>query len=319
MAIFKKRFPVERSQKLLTELRSRAAALSDKRTAAETTLAEAMAARQRHMLEGDLADERTAEKLQAAVDSCSSKLAGLNSALDALQAQIAETEQRIAVEHNAIQRAAAADKLAQQVATIEEALPKFMSASGALTDALSALGHWHFESSQMSSFTLNATAQIELASGFSLAELRATVDRIRNGDAPIPREPDNDSVAVVEPPPSTMTVWLLRSVKFRDHTGVVRHARQYDDVELPLETAQRALRLSVAAPLTDSRRRSLKGARGGDPVDPRALDIVDLDAVDEAKVPGIGTENNPVLAAATFRVIDRSSEARTLKIDGPRV
>jgi hypothetical protein len=81
----------------------------------------------------------------------------------------------------------AADKLAQQVAAIEAALPKFISASGALTDALSALSHWHFESGQMATFILNATAQIELASGFSLAELRATVDRVKAGDTPIPR------------------------------------------------------------------------------------------------------------------------------------
>ena len=60
-----------------------------------------------------------------------------------------------------------------------------MSASDALSDALSALGHWHFESSQMSTFILNARTQIELASGFSLAELRATVERIKAGDTPI--------------------------------------------------------------------------------------------------------------------------------------
>jgi hypothetical protein len=108
-------------------------------------------------------------------------------------------------------------------------------------------------------------------------------------------------------------------VKFRDHTGIVRLARQYDDAEMPVPTAQRALRLRVAVPVTDPRRRNLKGARGGDPVDPRAIDIVDLDAVDEAKVPDIGTENNPVVAAASFRVIDRSGEARTLKIEVPRL
>jgi hypothetical protein len=318
MALFKKRSPMEKSHKLLTELRSRATALADKRTAAELALTEAMATRQQHMLEGDLADDRSAEKLQAAVDNCSSKLAGLNSALDALQAQIADTEQKIIAERNAIERTAAADKLSQQVDAIEATLPEFMRASSALNDALSAIGYWHFESGQMSSFILNATAQIELASGFSLAELRATVDRIKTGDAPIPREPDREPVAVVEPP-RTMTVWLLRSAKFRDHTGTVRHARQYDDVELPLKTAQRALRLGVAALVTDPRRRQMKGARGGDPVNPNAPDIVDLDAVDEAKVPDIRTESNPVLAAANFRVIDRSAEARTLEITVPRL
>jgi hypothetical protein len=238
--------------------------------------------------------------------------------LDALQTQIADTEQQIVAERSAIERASAAEKLAQKVAAIEVALPKFMSASGTLTDALSALGHWHFESGQMATFILNATAQIELASGFSLAELRATVDRIKTGDAPIPREPDTEPVAGVEPP-KTMTVWLLRSVRFRDHSGVVRHARQYDDAEMPLPTAQLALRCRAAVPVTDPRRREMKGARGGDPVHPNAPDIVDLDAVDSAKATTISIEKNPVLAAAKFQIIDRSNEARTLKIDGPRL
>jgi multidrug efflux pump subunit AcrA (membrane-fusion protein) len=318
MALFKKRSPMEKSQKHLAELRSRAAALADKRMAAEAALAEAMTARQRHMLEGDLADDRSAEKLQASVDSCGSRLAGLSSALEAVQAQIADTKQQIAAEHLAIQRAAAADKLAQQVTAIDAALPKFVSASSALSDALSALGHWHFESSQMSSFILNATAQIELASGFSLAELRATVDRIKTGDAPIPREPDAEPTTMVEPPPKTMTVWLVQSAKFRDHTGVARLARQYDDAQMPIETAQLALRLGVAVPLTDPRRRNLKGARGGDHVDPRAPDIIDLDA-DSAMMPTVNVESNPVLAAADFKVIDRSAENRKLEIEVPRI
>src|SRR4051794_31999678 len=98
MAIFKKRSSMEKLQLVLSELRSRAAALIDKRKAAEVALAKATAANERHMLEGDLADDRTADKLQAKVDSSSSKLAGLNSAIDILQSQIADTEQQIVAE-----------------------------------------------------------------------------------------------------------------------------------------------------------------------------------------------------------------------------
>jgi hypothetical protein len=319
MAIFNRKTPMEKMQKLLAERRSRAATLSAQRAAAEAALAKATAAHQSHLIDGDIADEKVGAKLHNEVVACALRVSGFDAPLAQLHAQIVDLEKNVAEEHAAIERAVAADKLAQQVAAIEAALPKYMSASSALTDALSALGHWHFESGQMASFVQNVQAQIELAAGFSLTELRATVDRIKTGDAAIPREPVTEPVAVVEPPPRTMTVWLLRSVKFRDHTGMVRLARQYDDAEMPMQTAQCALRLGVAAPVTDPRRRDLKGARGGDPVDPRAIDIVDLDAVDEAKVPAIGTENNPVLAAANFRVIDRSSEAHTLKIEVPRL
>ncbi len=68
---------MQKMQKFLTELRSRAVALSDRRMAAETALAEATAQRDKYMLTGDLADEQTVEKLQTGVDSCQSRFVAL--------------------------------------------------------------------------------------------------------------------------------------------------------------------------------------------------------------------------------------------------
>ena len=82
-------------------------------------------------------------------------------------------------------------------------------------------------------------------------------------------------------------------------------------------TAQRALRCGAAVLVSDPRRRNLKGARGGDAVDPRAIDIIDLDA-DSATMPTANVESDPVLAAAGFKVIDRSSENHKLEITVPR-
>jgi hypothetical protein len=69
----------------------------------------------------------------------------------------------------------------------------------------------------------------------------------------------------VETPLPTQTVWMLRSAKFRDHAGAVQYAKQFDDHEMPVEIAQRALRRNVVVPLSDPRRANLKGARGGLP------------------------------------------------------
>jgi chromosome segregation ATPase len=170
-------------------------------------LTEATEARQRHMLEGDLTDEQNAEKLQAKVDSCSSKLTGWDAALNALQAEIADVEQKVAAERAAIERAAAADKLAQQIAAVEATLPTFMSAGGALTDALSAIS-FHYETGEMARFLSNTMTQLEIAAGVSLAELGATVGRIKTGEAAIPRvEPEPAPLAVIEQPPPTQTVF----------------------------------------------------------------------------------------------------------------
>ena len=51
-----------------------------------------------------------------------------------------------------IDRAAAADKLAKQVAALEAALPGYLEQSRALADALSGVSYFHFESGQMASF-----------------------------------------------------------------------------------------------------------------------------------------------------------------------
>jgi len=303
----------------IASLATRGEQLAAKRVTAQADLAKATKARLEAHLSGDLDDKRELDKLQAAVDGATSALAGIDDAISVLAQQKAEAESQLAAERERIERAAAAEKLAAKIGAIEAALPKYLAQSRVFADALSEIGGHHFESAQMAQFVQNAAAEVELASNFVLVELRAMPERIKTGDAPILREPVTEPVAVVEPPPRTMTVWLLRSVKFRDHTGMVRLARQYDDAEMPMETAQRALHRGVAALVTDPRRRNLKGARGGDPVDPRAIDIVDLDAVDETKVPSSGTENNPVMAAANFRVIDRSSEARRLKIEVPRL
>lgn len=86
---------------------------------------------------------------------------------------------------------------------------------------------------------------------------------------------------------------------------------------MPVATAQRALDKRIAVPLTDPKRAQLRGARGGD-FDPRASDVVDLDAVEEPEgVPHI----DPVLREAGFAgftAIDRSAEARTIEIEVPR-
>lgn len=60
----------------------------------------------RHELEGDLADQQTANGLQL---DAASKLAGL----DALQAEIADIEQTLADERAAVERRAASEKLAR--------------------------------------------------------------------------------------------------------------------------------------------------------------------------------------------------------------
>jgi len=312
---------MEKLQKFLAEQRERAAALAAKRTAAETALAEATAARQKHMFTGDLADDQTAEKLQVKVDSCTSRLAGLDAALGALQAQIADVERKVAAERAAIERAKAAEKLEHDLDEIERALPDYLTAARRFADALELIHFPHYESREMAGFVRNGQAQVEIAAALALQELRGMVTAIRDGAAPIPApKPSIEPVAVTEPAPETRRLFALRSVKWKDAAGRQCHGLQFTDVDLTPAAAQRGLRCGAVVPLTDPRRRELKGARGGVHVNQNAIDIVDLDSEEATRPLHIDPimASDP-LASADFRVIDRAAEARTIKIAVPRL
>jgi hypothetical protein len=227
-------------------------------------LDKAIKTRQQALLSGDLDDQRTIDEVQAVVVSATSDLAGIDDALGVLTHQKAEAERQLAAEREHIQRAAAADKLSKRVTAIETALPGYLEQSRALADALSEVSYFHFESGQMAGFLQNTMGQIEIAANFTLAELKAMPDAIRQGRQAIPRESAPASVAVTEPAPPTMTVFMLRSAYYRDHDGRKRFGGQWEDATMSVATAQRALRLGVAVPVTDPRRARLRGARGGD-------------------------------------------------------
>ncbi len=104
----------------------------------------------------------------------------------------------------------------------------------------------------MASFILNGIGQVELAANFTLAELKTIPDAIREGRQAIPRhEPEPEPVAPVEPASPTQVVFLMRSVKFRDCADKTVFGLQYRDCEMPVKSAQYALRCKVKMPVTD--------------------------------------------------------------------
>lgn len=301
---------MQKLETTIASLTKRGEQLAAKRTAAQDTLDKAITARQQTLLAGDLDDQHALDKLQDTVETAASTLTGIEDALAILTQQKAEAERQFAAEHERSKRAAAADKLMKQLAAIEVALPSYLEQSRALADALSKIGHWHFESGQMAGFVQNTMGQIEVAANFALDELKAIPVAIREGRHAIPGEPA--PVAAPEPEPPTMAVFMMRSAHYRDHDGRKRFAGQWEDAIMPVATAQRALCLRVAVPVTDPKRAQLRGSRGGD-FNPRAPDLIDLDAVQEHKaVPHI----DPVLRAANFTPLPTKAP-RTILIDVP--
>jgi hypothetical protein len=297
MKLFKRKTMIEKLEADLAALRARAESLSSRHTAANAAFLDAKSKLQRHLLEADLDDdEKVGVKLEAALAACTQKRDGLADALAEVRRMIADAEQKLADEQSAVERKAASEKLARDLDEVERVLPDYLGAARRLAGALEAI-HFHYEANEMARFVGNTTAQVEVAAGFAVAELRAMVASILDGAAPIPSpKPKPEPVAVIEPPPPTMTVFMLRSAKYRDHDGRTRFAGQYTDAMMPVPTAQRALRHGVAVSVADPRRAQLRGSRGSD-FNPSASDVVDLDAIEESK----------------FTVIDRGP-ARTLRV-----
>jgi hypothetical protein len=314
---FRRKSPMDKLETELGGLRGRADTLSARHAAADAAFLDAKAKLQRHHLEADLdADDKTRAKLEAAVAGCALTRDGYADALGEAQAEIARTEQAIAAERAAAERKAASDKLARDLDAVEHLLPDYLDAGRRLAAALEEIHH-HYEAGEMARFVGNTLSQVEVAAAFSLQELRGMVNAIRDGVAPIPAPKSKLApVVAVEQPPTTQTVFMLRSANYRDQDGRKRFAGQWEDAVMPVATAQRALDKGIAVAVTDPSRARLRGARGGD-FNPHASDVVDLDAVEEPKnVPH--AEPDPVLRAANFTVIDRSAEARTIQIEVPR-
>lgn len=185
--------PMQQLETTIASLTKRGEQLGAKRVAAQGALNEAIKVRQQLLLSGDLDNQRVLDQVQGVVGTANSALAGIDDALAVLTHQKAEAERQLAAERERVKRAVAADTLTKQVTAIEAALPAYLEQSRALAEALSEIGHWHFESGQMAGFLQNTMGQIEVAANFTLPELKAMPGAIREGrqsipDAPLPVE-----------------------------------------------------------------------------------------------------------------------------------
>jgi hypothetical protein len=79
------------------------------------------------MLEGDLEDAKTSAKLQAAVDSELSLLAGYDEAIENQSALVAEATAKLEAERKAAAHKAAGEELMAQIAVVEDLFPKWLS------------------------------------------------------------------------------------------------------------------------------------------------------------------------------------------------
>jgi hypothetical protein len=286
-------------EKLATELatlNARATLLESKRVEAQNALDSAVESRQRFLLEGDIDDEKVAAKLQTQVDGTASTLAGYDRAITALVASVAEVEDKLTIERMAADCKAASETLFVQVDVLEKRFALWLSATRDLAAAAAAVGPVSFETDQVGAYLRDIVGQVETALSITIPHLRTSVLAIRDGHLPIPRAPEVNVPEPMTPAPPLTLVFSLHALQFTDHNGALQRVGKWNDVELPAEAAERALRNGKAAPVSDPRRGQLRGYGGGHPQPHWCFDL------DREPAPESNAE--PELHPA-FTVVDR--------------
>lgn len=217
-------------------LRARAATLHSRHKAAAAASVDAEAKLQHHLLEADLdADEKVRNKLEATLAACALTRDNFAKAITAQQAKIVEVENKIAAERAAVERKAASDELACDLDAVERALSDYLSAAQRIVDALEKL-HFHFESNAMARFVSNTTAQVDVAAGFALAELRSTVRAIRDGTSPIPTpKPEPVEITVPEPTATNRPPHVSPTMVSGPRFQVIDHSAEARTIEIEVQ------------------------------------------------------------------------------------
>jgi hypothetical protein len=301
---FSPRNPMQKIEAELSKLTARRGQLTGKQTAAQAVLDRALEARQQHMLTGDVNDDATSQKRQAAVDSAQSALAGFGVALAVLASTITEFESKLAAERHKVACEAGSEKLTGELDDIELLLGPWLESTRDLAAKVTIIGAQQYESTLIAAYLKNTASEIEPAITAALNEMRSRVDQIRSGTFAIPKPP----TAVVVPikaasKPRTKPVFTLHAICWLEHDGVQRVLGKWHDIELPIPAAEFALAANLAVDPADP---ICKKSRGQSLQHPEPNWLNDLDGKTGPNVP------------ARLRVVSDIVEP-VKKLDGPGV
>jgi hypothetical protein len=169
---------------------------------------------------------------------------------------------------------------------------------------------------------MNVRTEVPPAAISIITQLKHHAKQVLSGHAPasLPKPEPEPAPAVIEQPAPTQRYFAMQSIKWTDAKGELRFCQQYEDADLTPAAAQRGLRCNAVVPLADARRKSLKGARGGEHVSKTALDLIDLDDEQAIRSPN----HQPIMASdpvaqANITPFDRGVPERKLLTAGPQV
>jgi len=242
----------------LAQLRQRLDQLSVKHTAAQSELEAATAARQANLIQGDLEDAKAATVLQQRVDTAQSALRGLDDAIMALSAQLADAERALTDEQQRAARKAASEALARDVEIIESKLTPWLEGTRELATLVDKHSHLRAEAGAIARFLLNAAGEVDVAMGVTMADLQRAVKAIEDGREAIPK-PLAPVLKVVPPaPPPTERYYVLQPGMWTDHDGTLHFAQRHTIASLPAQAAANAIKTGGVCSLDDRRVQEFK-------------------------------------------------------------
>ena len=250
----------------LGSLKDRQARLASQRDAAKTALEKAKAARQHHLLEGDVSDAKTSTALQAKVTVAESELAGLDEALAEQARRVADTERALADEQTQATRKAASEALQRDVDAIEAQLAPWLTSTRQLASVLAKYETFRFEAGSIGKYLLNASNEIEIALSVTIPDLKGGVAAVLEGREAPPSQPAPVIKFVPPKPPPTKTIFFTRASKWTDASGKLHVIQKFSDAILPPELAAHALKVGAAVELNSPLRKQNIGTWGGRPL-----------------------------------------------------
>jgi hypothetical protein len=302
MQIFAKKPTSQKADEQIVALKQRAERLAEKRTGADSELSAATTARLSFMLEGNINDAKASSALQSRVDTARSSLAGIDEAIDALNAQIAEAERQAALERDREERNDAANEISREADVIEKLLSPWLEQTQKLATSFETLATVDWDAGAIAKYLSVCAMEISIAAPMTVGQLRHTAVGITDGNVRIPNRNEPPPMPVQPTREPMRKVMPTKPIKWTDPDTLQKRTwHSQVTVDLPESIAARAIALGAAVPVGHDLEKKARGIRK-DMLPPDPSRCVDLDKVPVSKT---GADAPAAISHSAFEPVDR--------------
>ena len=274
--------------------------LAERLVAAETSIADRAASAQR--LARDGASDAELDTAEAALRASRERRDTLSAALVDLNQQVVTLESErddLADKKLRTETAAAIEVMADEMTKAGAA---FDAGATALVETSRRVATIVLDGHGLQAFAMNARAEVPAAVTMIAGILRDRARATLAGTAPAALPKAEPAPTPAQPPtrPKTEQLFLMRHVKWTDHTGQLQLGPQFSDAELPPAAAARALKSGAGIAMDDPRRKKLHCTKP--PRQPNVEWCEDLDSKEEQHEPLRHSAFEPVDRGKPFMV-----------------